>query len=393
MIDLSRRDILINDSQLGPYPLEKLPRVDKITTQVMDETIRPVQAENELSRCMRGIYGEEIQKKAQSMTLLNPMCEAIFSTVPYIGSFPENPVAEHKAPLPEDPALISRHIKKYTYFLGADQVGICKVPKRTIYQDDAKGQSLECDYKYAIVFLMRKDPESIAASHGDEWVDGPASWVVYQRLALISVTLARYIRTLGYPARASHMFNYATLLPRLVVEAGLGEFSRMGIAVNPFYGATFKAACVLCDLPLEPDKPIDFGLQSYCETCGLCAQQCPVRAIPAGEKVEYNGYKTWVHERKRCALYCVNHPHGDICQRCTKVCPFNRPDGTPEQFRGWDGDLDYLYRLVNEQRDKNIKNACEDPKEKTGKWWFPLRKQGERLQDTIEYTYKEPAAE
>lgn len=392
MIDLSRRDILINDSQLGPYPLEKLPRVDKITTQVMDETIRPVQAENELSRCMRGIYGEEIQKKAQSMTLLNPMCEAIFSAVPYIGSFPENPVAEHKAPLPEDPALISRHIKKYTYFLGADQVGICKVPKRTIYQDDAKGQPLECDYKYAIVFLMRKDPESIAASHGDEWVDGPVSWVVYQRLALISVTLARYIRTLGYPARASHMFNYATLLPRLVVEAGLGEFSRMGIAVNPFYGATFKAACVLCDLPLEPDKPIDFGLQSYCETCGLCAQQCPVRAIPAGEKVEYNGYKTWVHERKRCALYCVNHPHGDICQRCTKVCPFNRPDGTPEQFRGWDGDLDYLYRLVNEQRDKNIQNACEDPKEKTGKWWFPLRKQGERLQDTIEYAYKEPAA-
>lgn len=393
MMDLSRRDILLTDGQLGPYPLEKLPRVEKITTEVMDETLRPVQAQTELSRCMRGDYGEEIAQKARMLTVRNPLCEAIFATVPHIAALPENPVAEEKAPLPDDPALISRHIKKYTYFLGADQVGICKVPARTIYQDDAKGQPLECDYKYAIVFLMRKDPDTIAASHGDEWVDGPASWAVYQRLAVISVTLARYIRTLGYPARASHMFNYSTQLPRLVVEAGLGEFSRMGIAVNPFYGATFKAACVLCDLPLQSDKPIDFGLQSYCENCGLCAQQCPVHAIPTGEKVEYNGYKTWVHERKRCALYCVNHPHGDICQRCTKACPFNRPDGTPEQFKDWDGNLDYLYRLVNAQREKNLQNNFEDPKEKSGKWWLPLRQQGEHLQETVEYTYKKPAAE
>lgn len=89
----------------------------------------------------------------------------------------------------------------------------------------------------------------------------------------------------------------------------------------------------------------------------------------------------------------VNHPHGDICQRCTKVCPFNRPDSTPEQFEHWDGDLDYLYQLVNEQREKNIQNECEDPKEKIGKWWLPLRKRDGHLQEAQEYKYKEPAAE
>lgn len=385
-MDLTRRAILCEESQIGPYPLEKLPRVDKITTQVHDETLRPVQAENELNKCMRGDYGEAVAVKARGLTVNNPLCEAIFALVPHLCAFPENPVAAQKAPLPEA-HLLSRHIKKYTYFLGADQVGICRVPKRTIYQDDAKGQPLECDYQYAVVFLMRKDPDTIAASHGDEWVDGPASWICYQRLAVISVTLARYIRSLGYPAKASHMFNYSTLLPRLVVEAGLGEFSRMGIAVNPFYGATFKAACVLCDLPLEPDKPIDFGLQDYCAKCGICAQQCPVGAIPAGDKVEYNGYTTWVHERKKCALYCVNHPHGDICQRCTKVCPFNRPDGTPEQFKDWDGNLDYLYRLVEEQRARMEACGYEAPAEKTGKWWLPLRQGQGGVQEVGEFDY------
>ena len=386
-MDLSRRNILLDDSQLGPYPLEKLPRVNQITSQVLDENLRPVQADHELSKCMRNVYGEAIGEKARTMTLRNPLCEAIFATVPYIASFPENPVAEEKAPLPDDPHLISRHIKKYAYLLGAEQVGICKIPPRTIYQDGPKGEPFECDYKYAIVFLIRKDEETISASHGDEWVDGPVSWALYQRLAVISITLARYIRTLGYPARASCMTNYVTQLPRLIVEAGLGEFSRMGIAINPFVGATFKAACVLCDLPLEPDKPIDFGLQDYCSKCGICAQHCPMHAIPEGEKVEHNGYINWVHDRKKCVLYCVNHPHGDICQRCTKVCPFNRPDVGPADFRNWDGDLSKLYAQVETRRAQMEACGYQERKEKTGKWWLPLSKQGGVLQEANEYIY------
>ena len=302
-------------------------------------------------------------------------------------SFPENPVAEEKAPLPEDLHLISRHIKKYAYLLGAEQVGICKIPPRTVYQDDPKGEPFECDYQYGIVFLIRKDAETISASHGDEWVDGPVSWALYQRLAVISVTLARYIRTLGYPARASCMTNYVTQMPRLIVEAGLGEFSRMGIAVNPFVGATFKAACVLCDLPMEVDKPIDFGLQDYCGKCSICAQNCPVHAIPKGDKVEHNGYVDWVHDRKKCALYCVNHPHGDICQRCTKVCPFNRPNVGPDAFKNWDGDLSKLYEQVETRRVQMEACGWQEPEENTGKWWLPISWQDGVLDEIREYVY------
>jgi hypothetical protein len=42
---------------------------------------------------------------------------------------------------------------------------------------------------------------------------------------------------------------------------GLGEFSRLGeYFVRPFLGPRFKAAVVTTDLPLAPDKPIDFGV-------------------------------------------------------------------------------------------------------------------------------------
>ena len=30
-LDLSRRGVLLNDEQLGPYPLEKLKRVERLT--------------------------------------------------------------------------------------------------------------------------------------------------------------------------------------------------------------------------------------------------------------------------------------------------------------------------------------------------------------------------
>lgn len=94
-----------------------------------------------------------------------------------------------------------------------------------------------------------------------------------------------------------------TIMPRLVALAGLGEFSRLGIVVNPFMGAAFKAAAVLTDLPLVPDGPIDFGLQNYCSVCKICAEQCPMHAISTGEQEEYRGYMLWRTDERRCVAH------------------------------------------------------------------------------------------
>ena len=57
------------------------------------------------------------------------------------------------------------------------------------------------------------------------------------------------------------------------------------------------------DLPLIPDKPVDFGLQYFCNNCMKCARECPCDAIPFGDKVMFNGYEMWKPDVERCTRY------------------------------------------------------------------------------------------
>ena len=80
-------------------------------------------------------------------------------------------------------------------------------------------------------------------------------------------------------------------VPPILLKAGLGEVCRIGdIVLNPFLGPRFKASIVTTDLPLAVDKPIDFGLQDFCDKCKQCARYCPTGAISFGDKVIFNGY-------------------------------------------------------------------------------------------------------
>ena len=81
-----------------------------------------------------------------------------------------------------------------------------------------------------------------------------------------------------------------------------------------------------------PDKPIDFGVQSFCSKCLKCARECPVQAIPYGNKVIFNGYETWKPDSERCTLYRATNIKGSACGRCVKTCPLSK-DTT------WDGPL------------------------------------------------------
>ena len=102
--------------------------------------------------------------------------------------------------------------------------------------------------------------------------------------------------------------------------------SRIGDTVlHPFMGPRFKAAVVTTDLPLTPDKPIDFGLQQFCSQCRKCARECPSGAISAGEKVMYNGYEKWPVDVKKCTGMRVGNQHGSGCGTCVKVCPWSKP--------------------------------------------------------------------
>jgi reductive dehalogenase len=251
-------------------------------------------------------------------------------------------------------------------------MAIGKLPQSAVYTHHPDGTPIEVPYKYAIVFINKKADRTICASNGWEQIVDAASFQAYQRLTLQTEVASNYIRRLGWEAEPSNMYVYLTLMPQILLEAGIGEVCRMGIVLNPFLGTNFKASCVLTNMDLEIDGPIDFGLQEYCANCRICAEQCPAGAIPKGDQVLYNGYYTWKLNAEACSNFDVLNKEGCVCGRCTKVCPWHRLDSEPRDFADWDGNPDQLYESVNRQRKRLIKNNYVDPLEKTGKWWFEL---------------------
>ncbi|MCL2110917.1 MAG: 4Fe-4S dicluster domain-containing protein [Clostridiales bacterium] len=372
--DIKFRDILYNDKQIGPYPTDKLKRVDKPTNKIVGEIQRRDQRDNIFGQAFRGEYGEKVKELAPMMSVTEPIGAALISVQRHINSIKPNDIAPKKAPIPQDPRVLSRHIKSLAHFLGADMVGICKLPQSAVYTTHLNGDPLDVDYKFAIVLLCRKTSHTAACSSGYDWIFDPVSFQTYQRLACQTEVMTNYIKRLGHDAAASNMWNYLTLMPQLVLEAGLGEVSRMGLIVNPFLGGHFKAAAVLTDLPLEPDKYIDFGLQDYCEKCSICAEQCPVGAITKGGKTVYNGYETWELDKRKCASFDILNTEGCVCGRCTKLCPWSLDKNDPRDFEDWDGTTEGLIRRVDEQAKKRRDAGFTSPLEKTDKWWFDLER-------------------
>lgn len=293
-----------------------------------------------------------------------------------------NKVASHKAPIPDDPRVLARHFKSLGIFLGADMVGICKMQPSYAYTHNLEGEPLFSDYKYAIVLIARKNVETMAASDGCESIVDSISFQTYQRLAMQTETMANYIRRLGYPAMATHMFGYLTMMPPLIIDAGLGEMSRMGMAVNPFIGGNFKSAAVLTDIPLEVDKPIDFGLRDYCKHCRVCIKSCPVGAIPEGEPIVYNGYENYVIDRAACIKHNIDNR---VCGRCSRLCPWSNLDVRPEAYKDWDGTNEWLHKRARERTKDIIAKGWREPTEDTDKWWFDLVK-GEDLKSDELFT-------
>ncbi|MFH1487615.1 MAG: reductive dehalogenase, partial [Pseudomonadota bacterium] len=195
---------------------------------------------------------------------------------------------------------------------------------------------VELNHKYAIAVIIDQDWKTFRGSSGHDWISAAQSFLSYSTSGFIACGLAEYIRRLGYPARAHHARNYQVVVPPILLWAGLGEMCRIGdIVLNPFLGPRFKAAVVTTDLPLAPDKPIDFGLQDFCDKCKKCARECPSRSISQEEKVMHNGYEKWPNHVVKCTSMRVGNKHGSSCGTCIKVCPWNKPFTPFHRFVMW----------------------------------------------------------
>ena len=121
-LDLSRRGVLLNDEQLGPYPLEKLKRVERLTVDIVEDSPRVDEKEMAFAKCRLGGFGDVLKKRMEDFTVRVPIGASYYHFQKYLNDYPENEVAPEKAPLPEDTRIVTRHIKKMAYFTGAEMV-------------------------------------------------------------------------------------------------------------------------------------------------------------------------------------------------------------------------------------------------------------------------------
>lgn len=142
---LKYHDILYNDAQLGPYPDHLLKRVDRPPNDIPGPIERRSERESVFSKSLMGDFGEELATEFKKMTNRYPIGGALQDLQWYVNKYEKrrNPVAAKKAPVPDDPRVMSRHIKALGYFLGADIVRIGLLPQSAVYSENIMRKKVE----------------------------------------------------------------------------------------------------------------------------------------------------------------------------------------------------------------------------------------------------------
>jgi len=227
-----------------------------------------------------------------------------------------------------DPERMSREVKETARLFGADLVGICEVDEAWIYSHDRGGDLIEipdgCDH--AVVMAIAMDAAATGASPA--YLSEAATGVGYSRMAFTIACVAEFIRNLRY--RAIPMGNDTALSIPLAIDAGLGQMGRNGILTTPEYGSCIRLCKVFTDLPLAPDRPIDFGLTETCKSCTRCAEACEAGAISTDPEPSFAaacpsnspGILRWPVNADACYAFWTENTAA--CSNCIVACPFTK---------------------------------------------------------------------
>jgi hypothetical protein len=228
----------------------------------------------------------------------------------------------------DDREKMTREVKETARRFGASSTGICELNQKWIYSTDLNDRPVAIPEgcSYVIVMAIAMDGQSIANSPG--FPACTATGVGYSHMAFSIACMAEFIRFLGY--RAIPSGNDTALSIPLAVDAGLGELGRNGLLITPEYGPCVRICKVFTDLPVLPDRPIEFGVNEFCMHCDRCADACEADAIPREIEPSFDivcpsnnrGILRWAIHHDRCFEFWVEN--GGDCSNCIAACPYMR---------------------------------------------------------------------
>ena len=352
--------------------LEKLKRVEVPTTYMDEANIPRVPKRTDMfARAQFGDMGKANQDAATGGYYARKAAPS-YAQRRALGAFvllqdgPEDSRTEAQT----DAAWYSDQLKATSYFLGVDAVGMSRCPDWSWYSHDARGDAVTPPHDQAISMVIDQGFETMEGASGDDWISVAQSMRAYLRFSMLGGVVARQIRNLGFKAKAHTVLDGDVLQPPLLLLSGLGEVSRIGeVILHPFLGPRLKSGVVTTTMPLAHDKPIDFGLQNFCENCQKCARECPSGAITAGPKRMFNGYETWKSDSQKCTTYRITTKGGAMCGRCMKTCPWNLEGLFAEApFRWAASNMPQAAKLLAGLDDKAGRGGLNDLK----KWWWDI---------------------
>lgn len=242
-------------------------------------------------------------------------------------------------PVEMEPDKLTDLVKETSELYGADLVGVAALDEKWVYSEDLFKPFVfedierpqETDEAFiipksvnrAIVMAVAMDTKMIETS--PEVAASTAVAMGYSRMGITAVSLAEFIRSLGYIAIPC-MNDTAMSVP-LAIDAGLGEVGRHGLLITPEFGSNIRLCKVLTNMPLMVDKPINMGITEFCHQCMLCAVHCPADAISKGKPTfkgvcqnNNPGVKKWHVNSSDCLRFWQQN--GADCVNCIAVCPF-----------------------------------------------------------------------
>jgi hypothetical protein len=239
-------------------------------------------------------------------------------------------------PIEAPAAELTRRVKGFARYLGADTVGATALNQAWVYSNVGRGPGqwgapIELDHPYALAIGVEMDRSMVR--HAPDSPTMTETTKRYLESATVAIAVARYINRLGYRARAHVDGSYRVLCGPIGADAGLGELGRIGLLITPRFGPRVRLSVVSTDMPLEQDEPVEFGVQHFCEICRKCATCCPSRSIDRGPKGVHNGVKKWQSNQERCYHYW--RLLGTDCAICVNVCPYSHPDTPMHNLVRW----------------------------------------------------------
>ena len=240
------------------------------------------------------------------------------------------------------PAEAAKLVKHAAETAGADLVGMTAYDDRWTYTDrfsastgGPKPNPLPPEVNTVIVVGQAMDERLIDTAPSA--LSGAATGMGYSQDAVVLLTIAQFIRNLGYTAVAT--MNDTTLAIPYAIKAGLGEYGKHGLVITPEFGTSVRFGKVFTDMPLAHDRPIRFGVAEMCNICNACSKACPSRAIPDKKpsterhnKSNIKGVRKWSIDGEKCFKYWSKI--NSDCSVCVRVCPYTR-DYTQLRNRLW----------------------------------------------------------